>query len=61
MTKAGETLSFDATGDLNLQVMESADLARWEHRGDPLPELRTQLSPHVGERGRFVCRSTSTR
>jgi beta-xylosidase len=27
------------TGALNLQVMESADLTRWEHRGDPLPEL----------------------
>jgi beta-xylosidase len=27
------------TGDINLQVMESADLARWEHRGDALPEL----------------------
>ena len=27
------------TGDINLQVMESADLTRWEHRGDALPEL----------------------
>jgi beta-xylosidase len=27
------------TGDINVQVMESADLARWEHRGDALPEL----------------------
>lgn len=27
------------TGDVNVQVMESADLARWEHRGDALPEL----------------------
>lgn len=34
------------TGDLNLQVMESADLAGWEHRGDALPEL-----PSWAERG----------
>ncbi|HYH50952.1 MAG TPA: hypothetical protein VEG38_15505, partial [Acidimicrobiia bacterium] len=27
------------TGDVNVQVMESTDLARWEHRGDALPEL----------------------
>ena len=27
------------TGDLNIQVMESEDLARWRHRGDALPEL----------------------
>ena len=27
------------TGDINVQVMESADLAGWEHRGDALPEL----------------------
>ncbi|MGH9009992.1 MAG: glycoside hydrolase family 43 protein [Acidimicrobiia bacterium] len=27
------------TGDINVQVMESADLARWQHRGDALPEL----------------------
>jgi beta-xylosidase len=27
------------TGDLNLQVMESSDLAGWEHRGEALPEL----------------------
>ena len=27
------------TGDFNLQVMESADLATWQHRGDALPEL----------------------
>jgi beta-xylosidase len=27
------------TGDINLQVMESADLVRWEHRGDALPDL----------------------
>ena len=27
------------TGDMNLQVMESADLASWEHRGEALPEL----------------------
>jgi beta-xylosidase len=26
-------------GDINVQVMESADLAVWEHRGDALPEL----------------------
>jgi beta-xylosidase len=27
------------TGDVNLQVMESADLRRWDHRGEALPEL----------------------
>src|ERR1041385_3292962 len=27
------------TGEINVQVMESADLAGWEHRGDALPEL----------------------
>ena len=27
------------TGDINVQVMESADLTRWEHRGDALPDL----------------------
>ena len=27
------------TGDINVQVMESADLERWDHRGDALPEL----------------------
>ena len=27
------------TGDINVQVMESADLDKWEHRGDALPEL----------------------
>jgi beta-xylosidase len=27
------------TGDTNVQVMESADLTRWQHRGDALPEL----------------------
>jgi beta-xylosidase len=27
------------TGDINVQVMESADLERWDHRGDGLPEL----------------------
>jgi beta-xylosidase len=27
------------TGDVNVQVMESADLTRWEHRGDALPDL----------------------
>jgi beta-xylosidase len=27
------------TGDTNVQVMESADLRKWEHRGDALPEL----------------------
>ena len=27
------------TGDLNVQVMESADLERWEHRGEAVPEL----------------------
>jgi len=27
------------TGDTNIQVMESSDLASWEHRGDALPEL----------------------
>lgn len=33
------------TGGLNLQVMESADLTRWEHRGDPLPELPAWAAP----------------
>jgi beta-xylosidase len=27
------------TGDVNVQVMESADLAGWDHRGDALPDL----------------------
>jgi beta-xylosidase len=27
------------TGDMNLQVMVSADLVGWQHRGDALPEL----------------------
>jgi beta-xylosidase len=27
------------TGSMNVQVMESADLRRWRHRGDALPEL----------------------
>ncbi len=27
------------TGDINVQVMESPDLDKWEHRGDALPEL----------------------
>jgi beta-xylosidase len=27
------------TGDINVQVMESADLTQWKHRGDALPEL----------------------
>ena len=27
------------TGDFNIQVMESDDLARWRHRGDALPKL----------------------
>lgn len=27
------------TGDLNIQVMESADLRRWNHRGEALPEV----------------------
>jgi hypothetical protein len=35
------------TGDLNVQVMESANLERWEHGGDALPEL-----PAWAERGR---------
>jgi beta-xylosidase len=35
------------TGDLNVQVMVSADLGRWEHLGDALPEL-----PAWAERGR---------
>ena len=35
------------TGDLNLQVMESPDLTRWEHRGDALPQL-----PQWASRGR---------
>jgi beta-xylosidase len=33
------------TGDLNIQVMESADLARWRHRGDALPELPRWAGP----------------
>jgi beta-xylosidase len=33
------------TGGMNLQVMASADLARWEHRGDPLPELPGWAAP----------------
>jgi beta-xylosidase len=35
------------TGDCNVQIMESGDLQRWEHRGDALPEL-----PAWAERGR---------
>ncbi|MDQ1569076.1 MAG: hypothetical protein QOF96_3956 [Actinomycetota bacterium] len=35
------------TGDLNVQVMESADLERWEQGGEALPEL-----PAWAERGR---------
>ena len=35
------------TGDLNVQVMESGDLTRWEHRGEALPQL-----PHWAGRGR---------
>jgi len=35
------------TGGLNVQVMESADLERWEHRGEALPDL-----PAWAERGR---------
>jgi len=27
------------TGDINVQVMESADLTGWDHRGDALPDL----------------------
>lgn len=27
------------TGEMNLQVMESADLRRWHHRGEALPDL----------------------
>jgi beta-xylosidase len=27
------------TGDLNVQLMESVDLRRWDHRGEALPEL----------------------
>jgi beta-xylosidase len=27
------------TGDVNVQVMESADLTGWDHRGDALPQL----------------------
>jgi beta-xylosidase len=27
------------TGDINVQVMESAGLTKWKHRGDALPEL----------------------
>jgi len=33
------------TGGLNVQVMESADLRRWEHRGDALPELPAWAAP----------------
>jgi len=33
------------TGDVNVQVMESADLARWEHHGDALPELPRWAGP----------------
>jgi beta-xylosidase len=33
------------TGDVNVQVMESADLTRWEHRGDALPELPEWAAP----------------
>jgi beta-xylosidase len=32
------------TGDLNLQVMESADLAGWRHHGDALPDLPSWAS-----------------
>jgi beta-xylosidase len=35
------------TGDLNLQVMSSVDLRRWEHLGEALPEL-----PSWAERGK---------
>jgi beta-xylosidase len=33
------------TGDVNVQVLESADLTRWEHRGDALPELPSWAGP----------------
>jgi beta-xylosidase len=33
------------TGNVNIQVMESADLVRWEHRGDALPELPPWAAP----------------
>jgi len=33
------------TGNLNVQVMESPDLARWEHRGDALPKLPGWAAP----------------
>jgi arabinan endo-1,5-alpha-L-arabinosidase len=33
------------TGDINVQVMESSDLRRWEHRGDALPELPAWAEP----------------
>jgi beta-xylosidase len=33
------------TGDLNLQVMESPDLRRWDHRGEALPELPAWAAP----------------
>ena len=33
------------TGNVNVQVMESTDLARWEHRGDALPELPPWAAP----------------
>jgi beta-xylosidase len=33
------------TGNVNVQVMESTDLVRWEHRGDALPELPTWAGP----------------
>lgn len=33
------------TGDMNLQVMESADLAAWQHGGDALPELPAWAGP----------------
>ena len=32
------------TGDMNIQVMESSDLADWQHRGDALPELPSWAS-----------------
>ena len=33
------------TDDVNVQVMESADLAGWEHRGDALPRLPSWAGP----------------
>jgi Glycosyl hydrolases family 43 len=33
------------TGDVNVQVMESPDLAAWRHRGDALPELPSWAGP----------------